>query len=102
MSQLTIGQYIFTRLKQLGLQTVFGVPGGKKSSPSTLELSNCTRLILKWLLDYELVILDMIPDAGLTWRGNPNELIASYAVWCHSIFTACALDNKFRLMVMPE
>lgn len=31
-------------------------------------------------LDYELVILDMIPAAGLTWRGNANELIASYAV----------------------
>jgi hypothetical protein len=29
MAQLTIGQYLFTRLKQLGLQTVFGVPGGK-------------------------------------------------------------------------
>lgn len=22
----------------------------------------------------------MIPDAGLLWKGNPNELIASYAV----------------------
>jgi hypothetical protein len=31
-------------------------------------------------VDYELVILDMIPEAGLTWRGNPNELIAGYAV----------------------
>jgi pyruvate decarboxylase len=31
-------------------------------------------------IDYELVILDMIPAAGLTWRGNANELIASYAV----------------------
>lgn len=31
-------------------------------------------------IDYELVILDMIPAADLTWRGNANELIASYAV----------------------
>lgn len=30
--------------------------------------------------DYELIILDMTPAAGLTWRGNANELIASYAV----------------------
>lgn len=22
----------------------------------------------------------MIPQAGLTWRGNPNELVAGYAV----------------------
>lgn len=56
MAQLKIGQYLFTRIKQLGVQTVFGVPG-----------------------DYELVILDMVPDVGLTWRGNPNELIAGYA-----------------------
>jgi TPP-dependent 2-oxoacid decarboxylase len=29
MAQLKIGQYLFTRLKQLGIQTVFGVPGGE-------------------------------------------------------------------------
>lgn len=31
-------------------------------------------------IDYELVLLDMIPEAGLTWHGNANELIAGYAV----------------------
>jgi TPP-dependent 2-oxoacid decarboxylase len=29
MAEITVGSYLFTRLKQLGLQTVFGVPGGK-------------------------------------------------------------------------
>jgi hypothetical protein len=28
------------------------------------------------LTDYELMLLDLIPEAGLTWRGNPNELNA--------------------------
>ncbi|KAE8553739.1 hypothetical protein EYB25_005121 [Talaromyces marneffei] len=56
MADISIGQYIFTRLSQLGVKSVFGVPG-----------------------DYELIILDMTPAAGLTWRGNANELIASYA-----------------------
>jgi hypothetical protein len=40
-------------------------------------------LIIANILDYELVLLDMVPEAGLTWRGNPNELIASYAVVSH-------------------
>lgn len=56
MAEIQIGKYLFERIKQLGIKSVFGVPG-----------------------DYELVLLDMVPETGLTWRGNPNELIASYA-----------------------
>ncbi|KAN0110591.1 putative pyruvate decarboxylase [Hyaloscypha variabilis] len=56
MSDILVGAYLFERLKQLGVKTIFGVPG-----------------------DYELMLLDLIPDAGLTWRGNPNELNAGYA-----------------------
>jgi len=56
MSEVTVGVYLFHRLKQLGVQTIFGVPG-----------------------DYELVLLDLVPEAGLVWRGNPNELNAGYA-----------------------
>lgn len=29
--------------------------------------------------DYELALLDLIPKAGLEWKGNPNELNAAYA-----------------------
>lgn len=29
--------------------------------------------------DYELALLDLVSSSGLTWRGNPNELVASYA-----------------------
>lgn len=56
MSEISINQYIFERLKQLGVESIFGVPG-----------------------DYELVMLDGVPGAGLSWKGNPNELNASYA-----------------------
>ncbi|KAK9235102.1 thiamine diphosphate-binding protein [Lipomyces kononenkoae] len=56
MAQMKVGSYLFERIKELGIKTVFGVPG-----------------------DYELVLLDMILDAGVKWAGNANELIASYA-----------------------
>lgn len=29
MAEVSVGLYLFTRLKQLGVETVFGVPGGK-------------------------------------------------------------------------
>jgi TPP-dependent 2-oxoacid decarboxylase len=29
--------------------------------------------------DYELALLDLVSGNGLSWRGNPNELVASYA-----------------------
>ncbi|KAK9369637.1 thiamine diphosphate-binding protein [Lipomyces kononenkoae] len=54
--KMEIGSYLFERIKELGIKTVFGVPG-----------------------DYELVLLDMVFDAGVNWAGNANELIASYA-----------------------
>ncbi|KAE9372442.1 putative pyruvate decarboxylase [Stipitochalara longipes BDJ] len=59
MSDILVGAYLFERLKQLGVKTVFGL----------------THI----LADYELMLLDLIPEAGLTWRGNPNELNAGYA-----------------------
>ena len=31
------------------------------------------------IADYELALLDLVTDNGLDWKGNPNELIASYA-----------------------
>ena len=29
MDQISIGMYLFNRMRQLGVKTVFGVPGGK-------------------------------------------------------------------------
>ncbi|KAI1319588.1 putative pyruvate decarboxylase [Xylariaceae sp. FL0255] len=51
-----VAEYLFTRLHQLGIRSIHGVPG-----------------------DYNLVALDYIPGAGLQWVGNANELNAAYA-----------------------
>ncbi|KAB8067920.1 thiamine diphosphate-binding protein [Aspergillus leporis] len=51
-----VADYLFTRLSQLGIQSVFGVPG-----------------------DYNLRLLDFVEPAGLHWVGNCNELNAAYA-----------------------
>jgi pyruvate decarboxylase len=48
-----VAEYLFTRLKQVGVQSVHGLPG-----------------------DYNLVALDYLPKAGLQWVGNCNELNA--------------------------
>ncbi len=55
-TSVTIGEYLFTRLKQLGVASVFGVPG-----------------------DFNLGLLDYIDDVdGIKWVGNTNELNAAY------------------------
>jgi pyruvate decarboxylase len=53
---IPLGAYILDRLKQLGIASIFGVPG-----------------------DYNLNLLDFIEPAGLHWVGNCNELNAAYA-----------------------
>ena len=52
-SPVDVGEYLFTRLRQVGVRSVHGVPG-----------------------DYNLVALDYIPNAGLKWVGSVNELNA--------------------------
>ena len=51
-----VATYLFTRLKQLGIDSVHGVPG-----------------------DFNLVALDYLSPCGLNWVGNCNELNAGYA-----------------------
>ncbi|KAJ5924696.1 Pyruvate decarboxylase [Penicillium verhagenii] len=51
-----LADYLLTRLSQLGVQSIFGVPG-----------------------DYNLRLLDYVVPAGLHWVGNCNELNAAYA-----------------------
>jgi pyruvate decarboxylase len=48
-----VAEYLFTRLHQIGVRSVHGVPG-----------------------DYNLVALDYIEKTGLKWVGNVNELNA--------------------------
>lgn len=53
ISPIDVAEYLFTRLRQIGVQSVHGLPG-----------------------DYNLVALDYIPKLGLKWVGNVNELNA--------------------------
>ncbi|KAF9017856.1 putative PDC1-pyruvate decarboxylase, isozyme 1 [Hymenopellis radicata] len=57
MNEITIGNYLLERLKQLGVSTMFGVPG-----------------------DFNLGFLDLVEDdPNMDWVGNCNELNAAYA-----------------------
>lgn len=56
MPEIFIGEYLFRRLKEISIDTIFGVPG-----------------------DYELALLDQVEPQGLSWIGTPNELIGAYA-----------------------
>lgn len=53
---IEVAEYLFTRLSQIGVKSVHGLPG-----------------------DYNLVALDYLPKAGLKWVGSVNELNAAYA-----------------------
>ncbi|CAO3640883.1 unnamed protein product [Mucor hiemalis] len=57
MPSIKIGDYLIKRLKEINIETIFGVPG-----------------------DYNMPFLDLIEDDGsLTWGNNANELNAAYA-----------------------
>lgn len=53
---IDLADYLFRRIRQIGVKAVHGVPG-----------------------DYNLTALDYIEPAGLDWVGNANELNAGYA-----------------------
>ena len=45
----------------------------------SLQLIYAVLAFLISLTDYELALLDLVTDNKLQWKGNPNELVASYA-----------------------
>lgn len=56
-SEIYVGQYLLARLEQLGVKSMFGVPG-----------------------DFNLGFLDLVEDhPTIDWVGNCNELNAAYA-----------------------
>ena len=70
---ITLADYIFARLHQLGIRSVFGVPG-----------------------DYNLRLLDFVEPAGLHWVGNCNELNSAYAADAYArIHGTSALISTF-------
>ena len=52
----TLGKYLFTRFRKLGVTDVHGIPG-----------------------DYTLKALDHLKASGVKWIGGCNELNAGYA-----------------------
>ncbi|CCF58355.1 hypothetical protein KAFR_0E02020 [Kazachstania africana CBS 2517] len=57
MAEITLGKYLFERLAQVDVKTIFGLPG-----------------------DFNLSLLDKIYEVpGMRWAGNANELNAAYA-----------------------
>ena len=60
-STVPLAEYLFTRLRQLGVESIHGVPG-----------------------DYNLALLDYVVPQGLDWVGNCNELNAGYAADAYS------------------
>lgn len=60
-STVPLAEYLFTRLRQLGVESIHGVPG-----------------------DYNLALLDYVVPQGLHWVGNCNELNAGYAADAYS------------------
>jgi pyruvate decarboxylase len=60
-STIQLADYLFTRLRQLDVGSIFGVPG-----------------------DYNLSLLDYVEPQGLHWVGNCNELNAGYAADAYS------------------
>ncbi|KAF2001700.1 pyruvate decarboxylase [Amniculicola lignicola CBS 123094] len=57
MATISLGRYMWERIRQVGVETIFGVPG-----------------------DFNLQFLDSIFEVdGLKWIGNQNELNAAYA-----------------------
>ena len=47
MPDIKVGSYLFARLRELGVETIFGVPGGKSCIPQTS-------------IDFTLRAIDMI------------------------------------------
>lgn len=65
--EVDLTEYLFTRLAQIGVRSIHGVPG-----------------------DYNLTILDYVEPAGLHWVGNANELNAGYAADGYARIKGCA------------
>lgn len=63
MSEITLSQYIFERLYQIDVRTVFGVPGDFNLS----------------MLDKIYTVEDKHGKGSFVWAGNANELNAAYA-----------------------
>ncbi|KUI57793.1 hypothetical protein VP1G_05076 [Cytospora mali] len=65
MSEILVGEYLFRRLKEIGVETVMWLH---------LEIQ-----LLTVKSDLELALLNLIPEQGLSWVGRPTQLVGAYA-----------------------
>lgn len=69
----TLAEYLFKRLHQLGVDSIFGLPG-----------------------DYNLQLLDYVAPSRLHWIGSCNELNAGYAADAYSRVKGILLPVLFH------
>jgi TPP-dependent 2-oxoacid decarboxylase len=69
--KVNVAEYLFTRLYQLGVKDLHGVPG-----------------------DFNLVALDYVEPCGINWVGNCNELNAGRS----ALAGLCCLTESFQDM----
>jgi pyruvate decarboxylase len=69
---VAVAEYLFTRLYQLGIRSIHGLPG-----------------------DFNLVALDYVPKANLKWVGSVNELnagmLSAQSLWSATTYLMISL-----------
>lgn len=80
LEKVSVGIYLFKRLHELGVRGVHGVPvcfpRPRLVNSSRLGTSIKSPIANSFQGDFNLAALDLLPDAGLYWVGNCNELNA--------------------------
>lgn len=71
---IDVAEYLFSRLKQIGVQSIHGVPG-----------------------DFNLVALDYVEKLDLKWVGNCNELNAGMKLLKMTLSQAFSLLTLFQV-----
>jgi pyruvate decarboxylase len=80
LEPVDVAEYLFKRLHEIGVRSVHGIPG-----------------------DYNLTTLDYIPQCGLKWVGNVNELNAGMPTACSPIvITTSRIVSLFRSAVLDS
>lgn len=81
--EIYLGNYLLTRLAQLGVKPIYGVPGDfnvSLTTPLTLVLSPLLTLSTPLAHRLKLTFLDLVEDhPSVEWIGCCNELNAAYA-----------------------
>jgi pyruvate decarboxylase len=69
---VSVAEYLFARLYEIGIRSVHGVPG-----------------------DFNLVALDFLPKAKLKWVGSVNELNAGVCRLAHGNYVYVVFEESW-------